>query len=122
MCIRDRPLGPKSDFGKSRALLPEKAPLLTLSPGGREGEEFSLREIFRDKLDWGRHFSAALDKGDHRGAHGKKFAPSVRVWYWKLKNFAKSSVCLLYTSDAADERSSVDLGGRRIIKKKRYKI
>ena len=30
-------------------------------------------------------------------------------------------VCLLYTSDAADERSSVDLGGRRIIKKKKKK-
>ena len=29
--------------------------------------------------------------------------------------------CLLYTSDAADERSSVDLGGRRIIKKKKEK-
>ena len=29
--------------------------------------------------------------------------------------------CLLYTSDAADERSSVDLGGRRIIKKKKHK-
>ena len=29
--------------------------------------------------------------------------------------------CLLYTSDAADERSSVDLGGRRIIKKKNTK-
>ena len=29
--------------------------------------------------------------------------------------------CLLYTSDAADERSSVDLGGRRIIKKKTKK-
>ena len=28
------------------------------------------------------------------------------------------SSCLLYTSDAADERSSVDLGGRRIIKTK----
>src|SRR5678815_5207425 len=27
------------------------------------------------------------------------------------------TTCLLYTSDAADERSSVDLGGRRIIKK-----
>ena len=26
--------------------------------------------------------------------------------------------CLLYTSDAADERSCVDLGGRRLIKKK----
>ena len=30
--------------------------------------------------------------------------------------------CLLYTSDAADERSSVDLGGRRIIKKKQLTI
>ena len=30
----------------------------------------------------------------------------------------ESGICLLYTSDAADERSSVDLGGRRIIKKK----
>ena len=30
--------------------------------------------------------------------------------------------CLLYTSDAADERSSVDLGGRRIIKKKQSSI
>ena len=29
-----------------------------------------------------------------------------------------AEICLLYTSDAADERSSVDLGGRRIIKKK----
>mgnify|MGYP003381601134 CR=1 FL=1 len=30
---------------------------------------------------------------------------------------ARYRTCLLYTSDAADERSSVDLGGRRIIKK-----
>ena len=30
----------------------------------------------------------------------------------------EANICLLYTSDAADERSSVDLGGRRIIKKK----
>src|SRR5678816_3869037 len=29
---------------------------------------------------------------------------------------ALMDICLLYTSDAADERSSVDLGGRRIIK------
>src|SRR5674536_401556 len=28
-------------------------------------------------------------------------------------------LCLLYTSDAADEEDSVDLGGRRIIKKKK---
>ena len=30
--------------------------------------------------------------------------------------------CLLYTSDAADERSSVDLVGRRIIKKKQHSL
>ena len=32
---------------------------------------------------------------------------------------APVGACLLYTSDAADERSSVDLGGRRIIKNKK---
>ena len=37
-----------------------------------------------------------------------------------LINFDKP--CLLYTSDAADERSSVDLGGRRIIKKKKQTL
>ena len=37
------------------------------------------------------------------------------VMFWDSLRWA----CLLYTSDAADERSSVDLGGRRIIKKKR---
>ena len=35
------------------------------------------------------------------------------------KSYDKLKLCLLYTSDAADERSSVDLGGRRIIKKKK---
>ena len=34
---------------------------------------------------------------------------------------AWTKACLLYTSDAADERSSVDLGGRRIIKKKKIR-
>ena len=34
------------------------------------------------------------------------------------QGFEQVGLCLLYTSDAADERSSVDLGGRRIIKKK----
>ena len=30
------------------------------------------------------------------------------------------NICLLYTSDAADEEDSVDLGGLRIIKKKKH--
>ncbi len=37
-------------------------------------------------------------------------------------NSGDMQACLLYTSDAADERSSVDLGGRRIIKKKKIMI
>ena len=40
----------------------------------------------------------------------------------KFRGVIRSSqchACLLYTSDAADERSSVDLGGRRIIKQKK---
>ena len=36
----------------------------------------------------------------------------------QLYSSERAPACLLYTSDAADERSSVDLGGRRIIKKK----
>ena len=32
------------------------------------------------------------------------------------------NVCLLYTSDAADDLLCVDLGGRRIIKKKKKKL
>ena len=35
--------------------------------------------------------------------------------------YASITACLLYTSDAADERSSVDLGGPRIINKKTTK-
>ena len=43
-----------------------------------------------------------------------KARPDAPTWRAKVEHLP----CLLYTSDAADERSSVDLGGRRIIKKK----
>src|SRR5665811_2590527 len=36
----------------------------------------------------------------------------------RLLRDALSQLCLLYTSDAADDLTRVDLGGRRIIKKK----
>ena len=35
------------------------------------------------------------------------------------REFPVSEACLLYTSDAADDTPCVDLGGRRIIKKKK---
>ena len=48
----------------------------------------------------------------------KKFYGSVYCCntYFRI-NLCYSRICLLYTSDAADEEDSVDLGGRRIIKK-----
>ena len=36
----------------------------------------------------------------------------------KLQQIRLYQICLLYTSDAADDMQCVDLGGRRIIKKK----
>src|SRR5674536_347610 len=44
-------------------------------------------------------------------------SPTTSRWRWPVCWPA----CLLYTSDAADEEDSVDLGGRRIIKKKKHK-
>ena len=51
-----------------------------------------------------------LDAGDHLKVASQDESMNKRVVEY---------ACLLYTSDAADERSSVDLGGRRIIKKKK---
>src|SRR5678816_1443410 len=42
----------------------------------------------------------------------------LEKWEHEVMGHTYVHTCLLYTSDAADERSSVDLGGRRIIKKK----
>ena len=48
-------------------------------------------------------------------ATGDEFVEQATWHEWKNSIY---NGCLLYTSDAADERSSVDLGGRRIIQKK----
>ena len=62
-----------------------------------------------------------------RDSFGKFFifkaAVDAGMWWLALIGILNAFIglyyyCLLYTSDAADERSSVDLGGRRIIKKK----
>ena len=44
---------------------------------------------------------------------------SITIRVWQHRAMKQLESCLLYTSDAADERSSVDLGGRGIIKKKK---
>ena len=72
-------------------ILPIQAGALTV--GGLPMERKNLAEI-RRKVGY-----------IFQDSDSQLFMPTVRA-------------CLLYTSDAADERSSVDLGGRRIIKKK----
>ena len=49
------------------------------------------------------------------GVVGCSVAYHLAKFGWKDTILLES--CLLYTSDAADEEDSVDLGGRRIIKK-----
>ena len=82
----------------------------------RIAEKPSARRLVQDEL--------------RRGTLRVKKAPKFREQKTKFDNYEKFGepvarvashrylACLLYTSDAADERSSVDLGGRRIIKKK----
>ena len=72
------------------------------------GSEMCIRDRLVEEQDVGRRDDEGgqrqpglLSPGEHRG---------------RLVD-----ICLLYTSDAADERSSVDLGGRRIIKKKKHR-
>src|SRR5678816_4566413 len=51
--------------------------------------------------------------------NGRKVAGAIKSLVNVKGLSLECASCLLYTSDAADERSSVDLGGRRIIKKKK---
>src|SRR5674536_353757 len=82
-----------------------------------------------------RHFTAELGLGTLSGTllgpaggagstplrcrHGRRRAGGVRHVGLADAGPGWAGPCLLYTSDAADEEDSVDLGGRRIIKKKK---
>ena len=56
-----------------------------------------------------------------QGYLGQEFEQrrAQKTYIARVHGQVQGDSCLLYTSDAADERSSVDLGGRRIIKKKK---
>ena len=66
----------------------------------------------RDSTDCNLHTIVRLPNGVFNPYTG------IRTNLLFFNKGAPTTACLLYTSDAADERSSVDLGGRRIIKKK----
>src|SRR5678815_5241635 len=115
MCIRDSGAGAE-DFQLGKTLgLPVIGPI---DEDGRYYDGFgwlSRREapavaddIVADLKRRG--FFYRLDAYSHRYPHCWRCGTPllfrvVDEWY--------ISICLLYTSDAADERSSVDLGGRR---------
>ena len=65
---------------------------------------------------------SAFDEAGFRALEDERKGLQVRTEELQARRNALSKHCLLYTSDAADERSSVDLGGRRIIQKKKKKI
>ena len=71
-----------------------------------------LGDVYKRQVEE-RHpvFRGGAQNGDHVGA----------VAWVRTVALGHAHACLLYTSDAADERSSVDLGGRRIIKKQKQK-
>ena len=52
------------------------------------------------------------------GRQADEAVRKVGGYGWMSVLFAVFHACLLYTSDAADDLLCVDLGGRRIIKKK----
>src|SRR5678816_994935 len=77
-------------------------------------DQAANRELFEEQVEI--IFKAFNEESfSHQGKY-YTLPPSVPYRGYDLKHL---TLCLLYTSDAADERSSVDLGGRRIIKKKK---
>ena len=65
------------------------------------------------------HFLAGYE-GKCRNIHGHEWRVVIEICRPDLdeEGQTRDMICLLYTSDAADELDGVDLGGRRIIKKK----
>ena len=58
--------------------------------------------------------------GNHIALHHEKEKNSWIVSAYEPLQITLSLGCLLYTSDAADDLLCVDIGGRRIIKKKKH--
>src|SRR5678815_2626999 len=106
MCIRDR----ENSWGEVEYRMPRRAGRHFLQiPGPTNVPDRVLRAI-------------DLPTMDHRGPEFAELGKAVLAGMKRVFKSTQGEVviypCLLYTSDAADERSSVDLGGRRIIKKK----
>src|SRR5665648_163576 len=103
---RAAPQLPSTIFTQVMSYVPEECPVITYN-AERCGASFKYRNRLNQQL---------------RDCSRYCFQNSP-VWLSSLlhdlHDLAQHERCLLYTSDAADEEDSVDLGGRRIIKKKK---
>src|SRR5678815_6192539 len=109
MCIRDRPAtfyDSDPDSGYSKDNLAPAAPQNFVYTAGNLSWLESTARDFDYFTVYGSNTNSfgAATLVDYTISIGMNVNASPYVYY-----------CLLYTSDAADERSSVDLGGRRII-------
>src|SRR5665648_1209546 len=88
---------------------------------GKTSEEPLNEEIAR-KFIGARGYGAKIifDEVSHNtdplGSENKLIFATGPLTLTTAPTGGRYNVCLLYTSDAADEEDSVDLGGRRIIK------
>ena len=107
----------ESGRNDSRALVRQALASLLRSPYGEAGGQHASRYADGTPLisDY------AEQAGNEAGPRCIEAGPFARnaLAESMLVEMKEYISCLLYTSDAADERSSVDLGGRRIIKKKK---
>ena len=107
-------IGPVDAYGQKKKI----KDLPTVSDPGGNCDNNTYKLVFQDEFEgneldrtkWITHFPFSDD--------GSENCESCR---YLGSNNSVFMDCLLYTSDAADERSSVDVGGRRIITKKKKK-
>ena len=72
---------------------------------------------FLAKLDWGVKVLASLEACRRVAYENVEDAARNGLHYVELR-FSPRYICLLYTSDAADDLLCGDFGGRRLLKKK----
>ncbi|GAB5831107.1 hypothetical protein JMUB7547_28040 [Staphylococcus aureus] len=133
MCIRDRDTSTPAAFGKTLNKLiangklskKNKNFLLDLMFNNKNGDTLIKDGVPKDYkvADKSGQAITYASRNDVAFVYPKgQSEPIVLVIFTNKDNKSdKPNDCLLYTSDAADEARSVDLGGRRIIKKKAFK-
>ena len=81
--------------------------------------EDGIRDLVRSRGLGDVYKRQAVENAVIMGDEQSRGAPCFTHAFQQIDDLGRTVLCLLYTSDAADARSSVDLGGRRIIKKKK---